>query len=636
MAAGPTVVNPDAVEIIMQIPSLTNLDQNANELKGNTVQFSFWCQGSNMTDFAQIGGDTINAKFTYAYQKSYICGFAGEPPWVIQVRRDSVDFTEDNQTGDTYVYSYSAIYDQQLQYLNTAAMAILIDASQFGQSLPVRSYDVLGLVVEVPSNYDPLNRTYTGIWDGTFQNAWTNNPAWVIYALLTNHRWGLGRQIQDEWVDKWALYTIAQYCDERVPNGYGGVECRFSFNGVIATQQDAYTVINAVASCFRGMAYWAAGAVSFSCDQPTGYTDEANQAGAYSTPVAVFGPANVLNGDFTYEGTAAKARHSIALITWNDPRNNYLRAIEAVEVTELIERYGQRIIRATAYGCTTQSQAHRFGLWILASEQFETETVTFTTGLDYADVVPGSIIGIADPHRTGNTWAGRVIGSYISQQQIQLDRNFEFDISLSYCITYENPSGEGVISREIASFGTSAGGPRIPIPGLPGIMFALMARCCPPIPRRSMRSSASGFASSGSSWIGRRRTLPARPSRRSTRRCAGLPCRLPRRVQPLAVSPPRQRRLPLESIFGRATRRPGSGRAGCRCRVTRFSKRLRRGQGGPTTRPVLQSVHPSCMQAIYSLCRRHPVHFALKEIPGKKKWDGEGWYWWNETWPIPS
>lgn len=200
----------------------------------------------------------------------------------------------------------------------------------------------------------------------------------MIYPLLTNHRWGLGRQIQDEWVDKGALYTIARYCDERVPNGYGGVECRFSFNRVIATQQDAYTVINAVVSCFRGMAYWAAGAVSFSCDRPTGYTDEQAQSGAYSTPTAVFGSANVLNGDFTYEGTATKARHSIALITWNDPRNNYLQAIEAVEVTALIERYGQRIIRATAYGCTTQCQAHRFGLWKLAFEQFETETVTFT------------------------------------------------------------------------------------------------------------------------------------------------------------------------------------------------------------------------------------------------------------------
>jgi predicted phage tail protein len=265
-------------------------------------------------------------------------------------------------------------------------------------------------------------------------------------------------------VDKWALYTIGQYCDERVPNGYGGTECRFSFNGVINSQQDAYTVLNAVASCFRGMPYWAAGAITFTNDAPTGYTDTQNQAGAYSTPVAIFGPANVVNGDFTYEGTAEKARHSIALVSWNDPRDSYKQGIEPVEIPELVQRYGQRTIRVTAYGCTSRSQAHRFGLWILASEQNETETVTFTTGLDYADVTPGSIIGISDPHRTGNTWAGRVISaSYYDittgdvNWTIQLDRTFTFDPANSYFITYQNPSGEGIIQRQITGFGTVAG-----------------------------------------------------------------------------------------------------------------------------------------------------------------------------------
>ncbi len=279
-----------------------------------------------------------------------------------------------------------------------------------------------------------------------------------------SHRYTSTRKIPPEWVDKWALYTIGQYCDERVPNGYGGTECRFSFNGVINSQQDAYTVLNVVASCFRGMPYWAAGAITFTNDAPTGYTDEQNQAGAYSSPVAIFGPANVLNGDFTYEGTAEKARHSIALVSWNDPRDSYKQAIEPVEIPELVQRYGQRTIRVTAYGCTSRSQAHRFGLWILASEQLETETVTFTTGLDYADITPGSIIGISDPHRTGNTWAGRVIGAtYFDittgnpDWTIQLDRTFTFDTGNSYFITYQNPSGEGIVQRQITGFGTVAG-----------------------------------------------------------------------------------------------------------------------------------------------------------------------------------
>jgi len=212
------------------------------------------------------------------------------------------------------------------------------------------------------------------------------------------------------------------------------------------------------------MAYWASGAITFTHDAPTGYTDEANQSGAYSLPEAVFGPANVLNGDFTYEGTALKARHSICLVSWNDPRDNYRQAIEPVEIPELVNRYGQRTIRVTAYGCTSRSQARRFGLWILSSEQLETETVTFTTGLDYADIVPGKIIGIADPHRTGNSWAGRVIGSRYFEddgvtpdQTIQLDRTFTFNPSDNYWITYENPSGEGVVTRSLTGYGEIAG-----------------------------------------------------------------------------------------------------------------------------------------------------------------------------------
>jgi predicted phage tail protein len=211
------------------------------------------------------------------------------------------------------------------------------------------------------------------------------------------------------------------------------------------------------------MAYWASGAITFAHDAPTGYTDEANQAGSYSTPEAIFGPANVLNGDFTYEGTDQKARHSICLVSWNDPRDNYRQAIEPVEIPELVQRYGQRAIRVTAYGCTSRSQARRFGLWILSSEQLETETVTFTTGLDYADLVPGKIIGVADPHRTGNSNAGRVINSNyydsygLLDMTIRLDRTFTFDPSLNYWITYQNPIGQGVITRSVTGFGEVAG-----------------------------------------------------------------------------------------------------------------------------------------------------------------------------------
>lgn len=441
-ARAPGVVNPDFMGLTIQVNGLTKMDTKSGRLSGNSVSFSVWCHGSDMAEYARIAEATISGKVTAPYQRSYVLIPVGQPPWIIQVRRDSPDFTSTTESGETVVYSYSIIYEQKLSYMNTAAMAFLVDASQFGTSIPTRSYDVLGLIVNVPSNYDPYARTYTGLWDGTFVKKWCNNPAWVIYDLLTNTKHGLGKRIPSSMVDKWALYTIAQYCDDRVPNYKGGTECRFTFDGVITGQQEAYTVINQTASAFRGLPYWGANGITFTQDAPTGV--------GRSSPVAVFSPANVLNGEFNYEGTAEKARHSIALVTFNDPSYDFRQSIEPYEDPELIARYGPRPIRVVAYGCCRRSQARRYGKWILASEQYETETVSFVCGLDYADIVPGAVIAISDPHKTQASVGGRIVAATINS--ITTDRliNYNFDDGLRD-IMFMNPSNEGVLVRNITS-----------------------------------------------------------------------------------------------------------------------------------------------------------------------------------------
>lgn len=470
-ANGPGVVNPDFIGITIQLNGLSVMDTRRGELKGGSVTFSVWCQGSDMNAYARVGGDTISGKTTAPYQRSYVLSPVGLPPWTFLVQRDSSDFTKSTEVGDTYVFSYSSIYERKLNYAYSACMSAYIDASQFGSALPTRSYDILGLIVEVPSNYDPYGRTYSGLWDGLFVNKWTNNPAWIVYALLTNPRWGLGKKIDRTMIDKWALYTIGQYCDERVPDMVGGTECRFSFDGIIAGQQDAYTIINQVASCFRGMVYWGASGITFTQDAPTGRmfidTGIIGDTGGgikFSSPHAIFSPANTINGDFTYEGTAIKARHSIALVTYNDPRNDFKAGVEPVEIPELIQRYGQRTIKVTAYGCSRRAQAHRFGKWILASEQLETETVTFNCGLDYADITPGTVIGVADPHRTESAMAGRIVNVSSTPNMdgsfdIQIDRVFAFNfLGPTYDIMFQAASGIGVSKRFLTNAVTTMDG----------------------------------------------------------------------------------------------------------------------------------------------------------------------------------
>lgn len=375
--------------------------------------------------FTAVTHDTIAGKSLSGYQRSYRIPLAGSPPWDVRVIRVTPDSVSAAVRNKTVFSSYSEITDEKFSYPNSAVALIKVNASQF-QSIPTRAYDAKLLRVQIPSNYNPVSRVYTGIWDGTFTVAWTDNPAWVFYDLLTNARYGLGAAVQPEQVDKWALYTIGKYCDEFVPNGYGVQEPRFTCNVYLQTQAEAFTVISSLASVFRGMAYWAAGSITAVQDAP-------------ADPVFLFTDANVENGTFSYTGTAKQARHTVALVSWNDPADGYKLKPEYVEDLDGIARYGIVPTDLTAFGCTSRGQAHRLGRWVLYSERLETESIAFQCGMDGTYLRPGSIFAVQDQHRAGVRYGGRIRGA--TSTSLTIDSPITLVSGETYSIKVVLPDG---------------------------------------------------------------------------------------------------------------------------------------------------------------------------------------------------
>ena len=389
----------DAVRIVYQIDALFAQDKSNGDMHGSSVDVIIETS-TNGSLWVQVYNDTIQGKTMSPYQRGYrVNKPAGATnPWYVRVRRLTSDPTDSSESRTTRVSGVVGLRDDKFTYPYSALVGITIDTSSFGESLPSRAYKVKGLKVSVPSNYTPATRAYSGTyWNGLFSGTkqWTDNPAWIFYDLLTNPRYGLGDVITASSVDKYALYEIARYCDELVSDGRGGTEARFTFNGILSTREEAYTVLQNLASVFRGMVYWANGTIYATQDSP-------------KAPVQLVAPANVKGGTFNYSSTALKERHSTALVTWNDPGDFYRPAIEVVENPTALARYGYRPIDVASMGCTSRTQAYRLGLWMLLSEQLETEAVNYTASLDHILARPGQIIEIRDPAIDGARLGGRI------------------------------------------------------------------------------------------------------------------------------------------------------------------------------------------------------------------------------------
>lgn len=388
--------NLNAVRVTIGVPALTRQSTDTGDISGTSVTFFIDVQ-TNGGGFVRTVNGTISGKTTSRYQRSYRIPLTGTGPWDIRVVRASDDSTSTTLQNQTWWDTATEIIDAKLRYPNSALVAVSCDAQQF-QSIPTRAYDVKMLRVRVPTNYDAATRTYTGSWDGNFQIVWTDNPAWCFYDLITSDRYGLGQFVDDAQVDKWALYAIGKYCDQLVPDGFGGTEPRFTCNIYLQTKQEAYKLVNDFATIFRGMAFWSSGSITAVQDAPT-------------DAAALFNPANVIDGTFTYAGSSAKARNTVALVTWNDPDDMYRQKVEYVEDTAGIARLGIVTTEVVAVGCTSRGQANRVGRWLLFTERLESEVVTFKTGLEGAVARPGQVIKVADPNRAGVRFGGRLLAA---------------------------------------------------------------------------------------------------------------------------------------------------------------------------------------------------------------------------------
>ena len=300
-----------------------------------------------------------------------------------------------------------------------------MDSSQFNGSAPKVTCKIKGKLIKVPDNYDPITRTYSGSWSGGFKMAWSNNPAWIFYDLVLDEIYGMGTRVDASMVDKWALYSIAQYCDEMVSDGAGGTEPRFTCNVFIQSQEDAWRVLNDLAAVFRGITFWGNDQIYVQADVPQDDVDW------------VYNASNVIDGLFTYAGGSYKNRYSSCLVSWSDPQNHYSDTVEGVYDSALVERYDVRQASLTAIGCTSQSEAHRRGRWVLLSNAKD-GTVSFGVGLDGYIPLPAEIIGVADPFRSGKENGGRIRA--VNGREITLDR--EIDYSAKDRLVVNLPDGK--------------------------------------------------------------------------------------------------------------------------------------------------------------------------------------------------
>lgn len=349
---------------------------------------------------------SISGKYSAQYLQQHTFDNLPQVPFTVKVERVTEDSKSQRLQNNTVWSSYTEIIDTEFTYPNTALIGVKFDSEYFS-NIPARTYDLLGLRVKVPSNYDTRTRKYTGMWDGTFKTDWTNNPAWILYDVVTSKRYGLGNRLGEFGADKWTLYQVSQYCDQLVPDGFGGQEPRFTCNAWLTEQRSAYDVINDICSIFRAMPVWNGQQLTVVMDRP-------------SDPVWTYTNANVEKGEFNYTFSAKKARHNAIQVEYADKDNGYEKAIEYVSDDESIRRNGLNVKKITAFGCTSRGQAHRTGLWLLQTEKLETKTVSFVVGAEGLMHVPGDIIKVADTYYAGTNVGGRVLA--VNGKKVTLDR----------------------------------------------------------------------------------------------------------------------------------------------------------------------------------------------------------------------
>ncbi|MGV2735480.1 UNVERIFIED_CONTAM: host specificity protein J [Escherichia coli] len=378
---------------------------------------------------------TINGKTTSQYLASVILDNLPPRPFNIRMVRETADSTTDQLQNKTLWSSYTEIIDVKQCYPNTAIVGLQVDAEQFGGQQMTVNYHIRGRIIQVPSNYDPEKRTYSGIWDGSLKPAYSNNPAWCLWDMLTHPRYGMGKRLGAADVDKWALYAIGQYCDQTVPDGFGGTEPRMTFNAYLSQQRKAWDVLSDFCSAMRCMPVWNGQTLTFVQDRPS------DVVWPYTNSDVVVDDNGV---GFRYSFSALKDRHTAVEVNYTDPQNGWQTSTELVEDPEAILRYGRNLLKMDAFGCTSRGQAHRAGLWMIKTELLETQTVDFTLGSQGLRHTPGDIIEICDNDYAGTLTGGRVLSIDAATRTLTLDREVTLPETGAATVNLINGSGKPV------------------------------------------------------------------------------------------------------------------------------------------------------------------------------------------------
>lgn len=398
-----------AVRVRLKWPSLMKQEDDG-DVVGNTVKYAIDLQTDGGA-WQTVLETAVSGKTTSGYERSHRIDLpqAGST-WTLRLRKVSPD-ANSVKIGDVMMLqSYTEVIDAKLRYPHTALLYIEFDSSQFNGSIPQISCEPRGRVIRVPDNYNPETREYTGTWTGGFKWAWTDNPAWIYYDIVVSDRFGLGDRLTSANISKWALYPIAQYCDQLVPDGRGGdgMEPRYICNVYVQERNDAYTVLRDFAAIFRGMTCWSGEQIIVQADMPRDVDFNYTRANILGSP--------------RYSSSTSKARYTNALVSWSDPDNAYADAMEPAFIPELVSRYSFNQLEVTAIGCTRQSEAHRKGLWGILTNNKD-RMVEIDVGLDGRIPQPGYIIGLGDERLAGRVNGGRI--SAVNGRVITLDRDID-------------------------------------------------------------------------------------------------------------------------------------------------------------------------------------------------------------------
>lgn len=441
-ATGPitrTITDTDIerCRVIINHPALQATNESNGDITGTSVSYKIEVS-ANSGPYTTVATPTVTGKSNSQFQRAYEFDLTGTGPWSVRVSRLTSDSTSAYIQNNISWQSYVEIIDEKLAYPNTAALALKVDARQFN-AIPDVSVKLRGKRVQIPTNYNPETRTYTGIWDGTFTTAWTDNPAWIFRDIVINDRFGVARYVPGITIDPWYLYTISQYCDELVPNGLGGTEPRFTCNVFLQNAGSVYDVLNGLASCFRGLIYYSQGKLFLSQDreqEPVQQFSEANVIQEVDDSGQVTAPC------FTYTGTARSARKSVVLANWDDPNQAYSSVTEYQQDDVLLEKFGYNPIDLRLLGVTSRGQALRAAKHTLFSNRFQTEKVNFRIGAEGLAASVGEVIQISDPLKQGQRLGGRIRSIDAENNSVVLDTALTLSGANTYTLTLVIPDGQ--------------------------------------------------------------------------------------------------------------------------------------------------------------------------------------------------